>query len=144
MTDHTHLQLCFTRSTRDIPGSYFKPNLASISYSHFLLSKATSSNEQSLLGNTKACCHQVVEQVAKGSLVDKYAFMKKKVKGLFHFNYYSYSPCMITTFSGGNSSSQRMETSAEEKMSIEPTNCHCRLSVLLLKLSKAFLLPGSN
>lgn len=102
MMDHTHLQLCFTLST----GTYQTPTSnqslpSSPTVIYFLFSKATSSNQPSLLGNTKACCHQVVEQVAKGSLVDKYAIIKKKKKvmSLFNVNYFdSDSLCMKTMF----------------------------------------------
>lgn len=81
MTDHTHLQLPFAPRTRDTPAPTSNQSLPpSPETTYFLLSKTTASNKQSRLGNTKVSCHQVVEQVAKGSVVDKYTFAKKKKK----------------------------------------------------------------
>lgn len=70
MQDHTHLQLCFRAlSTHQTPTS--NPSLPPCPTA--IISKATSSNKQKSVGKHKACCHHVVEQVAKGTLVDKYA-----------------------------------------------------------------------
>lgn len=69
MQDHTHLQLCFSAEHTRL----LLQTKACLRVLQPLFQKQHLLTNKSLLGNTKACCHHVVEQVAKGTFVDKYA-----------------------------------------------------------------------
>lgn len=147
--DHTHLQLCFTLSTRDIPDSYFKPKLAFFSYSHlFSIFKSNIFQRTKTVGKHKSLLSSSSGTSCKRKFSWQICIHEKKKGNEFiqrqlllqwfslHDNYVFISWGGV----GGDSSSQRMETIAEVKMSTEATSCHCRFFNIVTQTLKSILI----